>query len=65
MREVILRAIKDSGLSVNAIAMATNKGISQPSLSRFVNGERDLMLDKADKLAKVLGLKLVKDDSAG
>jgi plasmid maintenance system antidote protein VapI len=63
MREVIVQAIEESGKSVRAVAL--NAGISQPSLSRFVNGERDLLLDAADKVAKSLGLKLVKDVSVG
>jgi len=63
MREVIVQAIEESGKSVRAVALAA--GISQPSLARFIHGERDILLDAADKVARVLGLKLVKDDSAG
>lgn len=63
MREVIIQAIEDSGKSVRSIALAA--GITQPSLFRFVKGERDLLLDSADKVARELGLKLVKDDNAG
>ena len=63
MRDVILQAIEDSGKSVRAVAIAA--GIAQPMLSRFVKGDRDLLLDSADKVAKALGLKLVKDDTAG
>ena len=36
--------------------------IHQPQLSRFVKGERDLLLDAADKVAKSLGLELRKID---
>ena len=60
MREVIIQAIEDSGKSVRSVAL--NAGISQPQLSRFVNGERDLLLDAADKVAKSLGLELRKID---
>ena len=63
MREVIIQTIEESGKSVNSIADAS--GVSQSSLSRFIRGERDLLLDAASKVAKELGLKLVKDDSAG
>ena len=63
MREVIIQAIEESSKSVNSIADAS--GVSQSSLSRFIRGERDLLLDAASKVAKELGLKLVKDDSAG
>ena len=60
MREVIIQAIEDSGKSVRSVAL--NAGISQPQLSRFVKGERDLLLDAADKVAKSLGLVLRKID---
>ena len=60
MREVIIQAIEDSGKSVRSVAL--NAGISQPQLSRFVKGERDLLLDAADKVAKSLGLELRKID---
>ncbi len=60
MREVIIRAIEESGKSVRSIAL--NAGITQPQLSRFVKGERDLLLDAVDKLAKSLGLELRKID---
>ncbi len=60
MREVIIKAIADSGKSVRSVAL--NAGISQPQLSRFVKGERDLLLDAADKVARSLGLQLRKID---
>ena len=60
MREVIIQAIEDSGKSVRSVAL--NAGISQPQLSRFVKGERDLLLDAADKVAMSLGLELRKID---
>ncbi len=60
MREVIIQAIEDTGQSVRSVAL--NAGISQPQLSRFVKGERDLLLDAVDKLAKSLGLELRKID---
>ncbi|HEX4143775.1 MAG TPA: helix-turn-helix transcriptional regulator [Pirellulales bacterium] len=34
-------------------------GVDQGALSRFVNGKQSLTLDIVDKLADVLGLKLV------
>ena len=60
MREVIIQAIEESGKSVRSVAL--NAGISQPQLSRFVKGERDLLLDAANKVAKSLGLELRKID---
>lgn len=61
MREVILQAIEESDKSVRSIAIAA--GISQPQLSRFVKGERDLLLNAADKVATSLGLELRKIDN--
>jgi hypothetical protein len=60
MREVIIHAINDSGKSVRSVAL--NAGISQPQLHRFMTGQRDLLLDAADKVAKSLGLELRKID---
>lgn len=60
MRDVIIDAIEDSGKSVRSVAL--NAGISQPQLHRFMTGERDLLLDAVDKLAKSLGLELRKID---
>ena len=62
MREVIIQAIEDSGKSVRSVALTA--GISQPQLSRFVKGERDLLLAAADKVAKYLGLELRKIDDS-
>lgn len=54
---VILDAIRDSGVSVYAVAKGAE--VSQPLVHRFVSGERGLTLDTADKLCRFLGLKLV------
>ena len=43
-------------------SVALNAGISQPQLHRFMTGERDLLLEAADKVAKSLGLELRKID---
>jgi plasmid maintenance system antidote protein VapI len=50
LAENLRQLIRDSGLTVAAIARAT--GIAQPVLSRFVRGQRDLTLRTADKLLK-------------
>lgn len=60
MREVMIHAINDSGKSVRSVAL--NAGISQPQLHRFMTGERDLLLDAADKVATSLRLELQKID---
>ncbi|MBL8819694.1 MAG: helix-turn-helix transcriptional regulator [Planctomyces sp.] len=58
IREVILQAIEDRGESV--LALSKLCGVSQPQLSRFVSGERDLRLESAAKLCEALGLELRK-----
>jgi antitoxin component HigA of HigAB toxin-antitoxin module len=39
--------------------LAKEAGVSQIKVSRFLSGERDIRLSTADRLAHVLGLKLV------
>ena len=39
--------------------IAKRAGVSQIVISRFLSGERDIRVATADKLAEVLGLKLV------
>ena len=53
----IREAIETSGESRYAIAKAT--GLSQTTLSRFVNGERGLSVDALETLADHLGLEVV------
>ena len=53
--EQLRRAVKASELSGNALAKAA--GISQPALSRFMQGEA-ISLAAADKLAAYFGLAL-------
>ena len=45
--------------------LSRRSGVSQPQITRFLSGERDISLEVAEKLCAALGLKLVKDDSAG
>jgi len=54
----LLEAIEDSGQSVRSIALGA--GIPQPSLHRFIKGERDIRLDTAAKIADYLGMRLTK-----
>jgi len=64
IREVILQAIKERGESI--LALSKQCGVSQPQLSRFVSGGRDLRLGAVEKLCEALGLELRKiDDFAG
>jgi plasmid maintenance system antidote protein VapI len=55
--EILRQAILDCGRTRYELAKET--GVSQPVLSRFVNGQRDLTLATVDKLAPTLGLELV------
>lgn len=57
MAAALRKAIADSGMSANAIAKET--GIDQTTISRFILGQ-DLRLSRAQKIATLLGLKLVK-----
>lgn len=50
------QAIRDSGLTI--YRLAKDSGVSQPVLSRFVNGKRGITLATASKLAEALGLEL-------
>ena len=50
-------AIQQSDLSVYEIAKRAK--VSQIMISRYLSGERDIRMATADKLASVLGLKLV------
>jgi plasmid maintenance system antidote protein VapI len=55
--DAIREAIRGCGLSMNALARLC--AVSQPQLSRFVNGERTLTLPAAAKVCETLGLRLV------
>ncbi len=56
MTDTLRKAIRESGLSLYAIAAAT--GVKRPSLSRFMAETQSLRLDKADALAKFFKLEL-------
>ncbi|MEO2015275.1 MAG: helix-turn-helix transcriptional regulator [Fuerstiella sp.] len=56
MSESIRQALVDSEYSLSAIAGET--GVSQPQLSRFVNGERGLSVGSLDTLCEFLHLEL-------
>ena len=55
--EALKRAIQTSDLTVYEIAKRAK--VSQIIISRFLSGERDIRMATADKLSRVLGLKLV------
>jgi|WetSurMetagenome_2_1015567.scaffolds.fasta_scaffold729357_1 plasmid maintenance system antidote protein VapI len=56
----LLDFIKKSNLSRYQISKLC--GVSQGILSRFVNGTRDITLETAARIAKVLKVKLVQDE---
>lgn len=56
MREALLAALRQSGLSRYQIAKRT--GVQQAILSRFVSRNKDLRLATVEKLAEFLGLEL-------
>ena len=55
--ESLREAIEQSSMTVYQICKQA--GISQTMVSRFLSGERDLRMASADRLASVLGLKVV------
>lgn len=62
MTDVIKAAINESGLTRYRIA--TDTGLGESALMRFMRGETSIRLDKADVLAAYLGLRLVSDPDA-
>ena len=56
LADQLRKAIKDSGLSMYAVAKGS--GLSFPATSRFISGERDLYLSSATKLAHFFGMEL-------
>jgi plasmid maintenance system antidote protein VapI len=57
--EQLKSAIANSGLTTYAVAKGA--GVPQAVLQRFVNGERDIRLATAAKLAAYLRLRIVSD----
>ena len=56
LSDQIRQAIETCGVTRYRIAKET--GISQPTLSRFMSGERGLTMKALDKLADFLGLNI-------
>jgi plasmid maintenance system antidote protein VapI len=54
----IREAFRESGLSVRRLAIIAE--VDQSNLNKFMTGERDLKLDVADRLFRVLGLNVVR-----
>lgn len=62
LTNVLRAAIEGSGLTRYRIAKET--GIPEGNLGRFLRGEMSIRLDKADRLAAYLGLRLTPDPDA-
>jgi transcriptional regulator with XRE-family HTH domain len=62
LTDVLRAATQRSGLTYYRIAKATE--IDEANLGRFVRGEMSIRLDKADRLAAYLGLRLMPDPDA-
>jgi len=60
--EVLRAAIERSGLTGYRIAKGA--GVPEPTLRRFARGDMSIRLDKADRLAAYLGLRLTPDPDA-
>jgi hypothetical protein len=58
IQDQLRRAIADSELNLHRISKGA--GIVYPVLYRFVNGERDLTLETADKLCEFFGMRLTR-----
>jgi plasmid maintenance system antidote protein VapI len=56
LRRTVLRAVGQGRTSYLALERET--GVTRASIRRFVNGERTLRLDMADRLAAYFGLVL-------
>lgn len=56
LRRTVLRAVGQGRTSYLALERET--GVTRASIRRFVNGERSLRLDMADRLAAYFGLVL-------
>ena len=61
LADTIRDAIRDTGQSVFAVARASGAYRSRV-LSRFLSGERGILLDTAEKLCQRLGLELRRID---
>ena len=57
--EILRESVRAAG-SVRSISVAS--GVDRAVVSRFKSGERSIDLRTADRLARVLGLRLVRDD---
>lgn len=56
LTDALKSAVKNSGLPL--LQVSKGSGVEYASLFRFMNGDRSLRLDKADKLATYFGLEV-------
>jgi hypothetical protein len=57
--DILRESIRKSGKTHYRLHLETDKTISQTQLARFMAGTHGLSLQSAERLAKVLGVKLV------
>lgn len=62
MTDVLKRAVEESG--VTRYRIASDTGVPATVIMRFMRGDTSLRLDKADRLAAYLGLRLTPDPDA-
>jgi transcriptional regulator with XRE-family HTH domain len=58
LAEQLRQRIRESGMSLSAIARAT--GISQPQVSAFMSDNAWLSMERAGRICELLGLELVR-----
>lgn len=61
--ETLRKAMKNSGLNITQLEKLS--GVDKGQISRFLNEERTLTLESAEKIAKVLGLELRPKEKRG
>ena len=61
LSEVLLRIIRERGIT--SYALAKKSGVHATALQRFVNGERGLTLESAEKIVAVLDLILTEREA--
>jgi len=60
LTEDLKREIRSGRMSI--YRLGKESGIADPSIHRFLRGERDITLRTAERLCEVLGLRLVRTD---
>ena len=59
LAEQLRCAIRKSGMSI--YQLSKESGVTHPTILRFMSGQTDMRLSRAEKIAKVLGFSLKPD----